>query len=106
VHDWYSNYNNTSIDVMQGMKTSKIQFQTVGALVQRGLLRHTLFAPSFVQAPNVRRMASPPQFDGEVAKMYKDFFHQLKPSWQEMLDAVDRVNTGGLSFSQLQHLQS
>jgi hypothetical protein len=91
---------------MQGMKTSQIQFQNVGALVRRGLLRHALFAPAFIQAPNVRRMASPPQFDGEVAKMYKDFFHQLRPSWQEMLDAVDRVNTGGLSFRQLQHLRS
>ena len=84
---------------MQGMKTS----QNAGALVRRGVLRHALVAPAFIHA---RRMASPPQFDGEVAKMYKDFFNQLKPSWQEMLDAVDRVNTGGLSSSQLQHLRS
>ena len=87
-------------------KKRVMAFKNAGALVRRGLLRHALFAPAFIHAPNVRRMASPPQFDGEVAKIYADFFMQVKPSWQEMLDAVDRVNTGGLSFTQLQHLRS
>ena len=39
--------------------------------------------------------ASQNQFDGDVAEMYGKFFNQVKPSWEAMLAAVDRVNAGG-----------
>ena len=64
-------------------------------------------APSRLSAPMVRvaafaarqqgmrALTAAPAFDGEIARLYGQFFNQLKPSWVDMLTAVDRVNTGG-----------